>query len=111
MLNSILALAIFIIVMIASYVFIPRFLTRRALLQVIAIFRLNNALYPENAKTQEELGLNPVGYLQRITLRRDYKPNALMILINEGVIISTKDDRLYMVEEKLNEFLRLTGLK
>jgi hypothetical protein len=40
-----------------------------------------------------------------MTSLRDYKPNALQILMNEGAVASTEEGKLYLVEEKCREFL------
>jgi nifR3 family TIM-barrel protein len=60
---------------------------------------------PEKAKTRAELGLNPADFMTRITSLRDYKPQALQILMGEGVVASTEEGKLYLVEEKCREFL------
>lgn len=106
MLQAILFPVILFLLMIAAFVYIPRFMIRRAMRKVMAIFRYHNALRPENAKTRAEMGLNPLSFFQRIAAPRDYKPAALTILINAGVIIETPDGRMYMVEEKANEIFR-----
>jgi signal transduction histidine kinase len=51
------------------------------------------------------LGLNPADFMTRMTSLRDYKPNSLQILMNEGVVASTEEGKLYLVEEKCREFL------
>ena len=80
---------------------IPRFLTRRAALQIIKIFRKNNAIDIKTARTVHELGLNPPGMWERMGRRRDYKPRALSILRQEGIVQLTEDGRLYLSEDKL----------
>ena len=111
MLNSILFLALFFIIMIAALFIVTRVMMRRAIKQVVEAFRVHNAWRAENAKTQGELGLNPLTFAQRITKTRDYKPMALRMLVKEGVIILTDDGRMYIVEEKMNEFLKTGGWK
>jgi len=81
--------------------FIPRWLTRRAARQVIKIFRKHNAIDSKTARTVDELGLRPAGMMQRIGRRRDYKPQAMNVLLQVGVIQVTEDGRLYLSEEKL----------
>ena len=51
------------------------------------------------------MGLNPADFMTRITSLRDYKPQALQILMGEGVVASTEEGKLYLVEEKCREFL------
>jgi butyrate kinase len=86
--------------------YIRTFLTRRAIFKVIEIFYQHNALGINSAKTLHQLGLKRPDLLQRMMSRRDYKQNALQILVKRGIIIENEDGRLYMVEEKLDEHLR-----
>jgi hypothetical protein len=97
---------IFVIIVVGGGLYLRTFLTRRAIFKVIEIFYEHNALRKENAKTFHELGLEPPDFLQRITSRRDYKQNALQILMKQGIISENEDGRLYLVEEKLDENLR-----
>ena len=85
--------------------YIRTFLTRRAIFKVVEIFYQHNALGINAAKGLHELGLEPPDFLQRMTRRRDYKQNALQILIKNGIIVENEDGKLYMVEEKLDENL------
>ena len=90
----------------AGVLYIRAFFTRRAIFKVIEIFYQHNALGMNSAKTPYQLGLERPDFLQRVTRRRDYKQNALQILIKRGIISENEDGRLYMVEEKLDEGLR-----
>ncbi len=103
--GSILYPIFFFLLMIAALILIPRFMIRRALRQTIAIFRHFGVNSPEKAKTIAELGLNPADFMTRLTSLRDYKPNALQILMNEGIVASTEEGKIYLVEEKCREFL------
>jgi hypothetical protein len=82
---------------------IPRWRLRRAVRQVIAIFRNNNALDKKTAKTVDDLGLRPPGFVEGMFRGRDFKPYALTALLKAGIIKNTEDGRLYLVEEKLLE--------
>ena len=86
------------------------FLMQRAILKVIEIFYRNNALSLQTAKTIEELGLTPPDLLQRLTHLRDYKPQALKILIKQGIVKRTRDGKLYLLEEKLDPDVRYHDL-
>lgn len=74
---------------------------KRAILQVIRMFRDNNAAGIKNAKTEEELGFKRRSMLEGMFRPRDYKPNALTVLIRAEVIQMTEDGKLYLSEEKL----------
>ena len=97
---------ILMIIALGGALYIRTFLTRRAIFKVIEIFYQHNALGINRAETPHQLGLKRPDFLQRMTSRRDYKQNALQILIKRGIIIENEDGRLYMVEEKLDEHLR-----
>ena len=103
MLDAILVPALLFIVMIAAFLFIPRFMVRRAMRQVIARFREHRALDPQSAKTQGELGLNPLSFVQRMASPRDYKPTAMKILMSAGIIASTPDGKMYLLEDKVKQ--------
>ena len=97
---------ILMIIVFGGGLYIRTFLTRRAILKVIEIFYQHGALGTSSAKTLQELGLERMDLLQRMTRPRDYKQNALQILIKESIINVIEDGRLYMVEEKLDQSLR-----
>lgn len=86
--------------------YIRTFLTRRAIFKVIEIFYEHDALGTNGAKTLQELGLERPDILQRMTKPRDYKQNALQILIKEGIINVDENGRVYMIEGKLDQSLR-----
>ena len=98
--NVTIIIVIIIITLIALF-YVPRFMVNRAIRSVISIFRHNNAVALRDAKTIEELGLAPKHFLQRSFKTRDYKPYALQILINAGIIQTTEDGRLYLDEGQL----------
>ena len=94
------------IIIFSGGLYLRTFFTRRAIFKVIEIFYQHNALEIKGAKTPHELGLERPDILKRMTRRRDYKQNALQILIKRGIIIENEDKRLYMIERKLDESLR-----
>ena len=89
-----------------SVFFIPALLTRRAVFKVIKIFCRYDALSVKNAKSAEELGLNPPDFFERMFRPRDYKPYALRMLKQQNIVHTTGDGRLYMTEERLTSNLR-----
>jgi hypothetical protein len=106
--NSIRVFLILILMIIAfgGGLFIRTFLTRRAIFKVVEIFYQHNALAINCAKTPHVLGLERPDFFQRISRLRDYKQNALQILMKESIIVENEDGGLYMVKEKLDESLR-----
>ena len=76
------------------------FLTKRALKQVIEMFRAGRALTPQSAKTEAELGFRRKGIFE-IRGLRDYKPSAMQLLIRHEIIQTTEDGRLFLSKENL----------
>lgn len=99
---------IFIAIGIAFFaiMYIPAFMIKRAMVKVIKIFCRHNAVGARNAKTIDELGLRPPDFFQRLLKPRDYKPYALQILRKMGIIVGTRDGKVYMMEDKLDESLK-----
>ena len=101
---------LFILILLAvfgiSLFILPRFMLKRAMSQVIRIFRVHRSLSKDNAKTVEELGLKSHSFMERFMKPRDYKPYAIQILARQGILCQTEDGRFYLSEEKLNELLQ-----
>ena len=85
-----------------ALVIIPRWRLKRAISQVIQIFREHNAIDAKGAKTIDELSLRPRSSMEVMFRGRDYKPYALNFLIKAKIIQQTEDGRLYLLEEKLS---------
>ena len=94
MLEVLLVISFFIILLV-----VPTAMNRRAVLQVITIFKKHQALDAERAKTIEELGLSPQGF--RLRVMRDYKPRAVDMLIKAKIIEVTEDRKLYLLEKNI----------
>jgi hypothetical protein len=77
------------------------YVLKRAIRQVVQKFREVDALTPATAKTYEELGFVRKGLFQ-FKILRDYRPAALGLLMNRGVILITEDNRVYLSEEDLS---------
>jgi hypothetical protein len=102
---------ILMLILLAGLFAIQSLRAKKAFSQLIARFCQNNALGINNAKTVEELGLTPSGLSQSLGILRDYKSDALQMLLRTGIIHMTQDGKLYMTEEKLNENLRCSRLQ
>ncbi len=103
---SVLLVLILLVIAFGGGLYIRTFLTRRALFKVIEIFYEHGALGKSAAKTLQELGLERPDFLQRMTKPRDYKQNALQILVKEGIVSPDGDGKVYLIEEKLDQSLR-----
>lgn len=110
MLPTILLFCIIIVLLIAAF-FYSRYRMKKALREVINIFRLKEALDEDSAKTREELGLVPPSLLTRMMSQRDYKPYALQLMLGAGIIQTTTENKYYLSEislssSNLNEFAK-----
>ncbi|MFC2013029.1 hypothetical protein ACFLUE_01940 [Chloroflexota bacterium] len=99
--NDVLFIIIIIVAFLAAMLGIPYLMTRRAVKQVITIFRKNNAMSESTAKIIDELGLRPRTFLQGMFRSRDYKPQALNFLMRGEIVRTTEDGRIWMSEEAL----------
>jgi hypothetical protein len=94
-------IVLLIILFLVVIVFLPMLLNKRAVIQVIHIFNEHGALDAESAKSIMELKLTKPTLKDRMMRFRDYKPSALDSLIQVGVVQSTEDGRLFLLEERL----------
>ncbi len=99
--NTILITILVFAVLLAAIFVIPGWRLRRAIRQVIQIFRRHNATDAKNAKTDGELGLKPKPMLERMMSLRDYKPYALTVMVRAGVVQQTEEGKFYLSEDKL----------
>ena len=94
---------------IAAALFLSARMTKRAVGQVIAIFEKHNTVGIQQAKTVNELGLTPPNLMDRFTRMRDYKQNALSILMKADIVQTTEEGKLFISAQKLAE-LRSKGI-
>ena len=99
--SDVLFIVLMVLLFIVVVLFLPQWLMMRNVPKVIRIFRQNNAVGGKNAKTIEELGLLPKSMFQRMFSRRDYKPQALQLLIRTTVVEMTEEGKVYLSEENL----------
>ncbi len=100
--TDILWLIVLGIIMIVMVIGLPQLLIRRAIPDVIKIFKSRDAIGPGNAKTAEELEITSQTMVQRIWKPRDYKPRALQLLVNSNIVQMTPDGKFYISEENLD---------
>jgi hypothetical protein len=86
-------------------------MTKRAIGRVLEIFQKQSAIGPQGAKTVGELGLTPPSLMEKFTRMRDYRQNALSILIKTGIIHTSPEGKLFLPEEKLAELMSKGFLK
>ena len=89
--------------LLAGAVYLSRFLIKKAMRDVVAVFRRRGALDPKTALTGEDLGLVKAKLMDRMFKVRDYKPEALRLLAQAEVVKVTEDGRLYLSEAQLSD--------
>ncbi len=89
------------VLLIGALFIIPRWRLKRAIRQIIQIFRNSSATDIKNAKTADELELSPAGMREEMFRRHDYKPYALIALTRAEIIQRTEDGKLYLSEDRL----------
>jgi len=85
---------------------VQQFMMRRAIQQVLDIFRRHGADQAAGAKTIEELGLSPKSFIAKMTTLRDYKPDALKVLMQREIVAVTGEGKLYLKEDNLSPAFR-----
>lgn len=90
-----------LIVMVAVMWFVPRLMLKRAIRRVVQQFRTQGAISPESAKTPAELRLPQGGLFAGMGRMRDYRPYAIRLLRQAGIIMGTDDGTVYLCEEAL----------
>ena len=101
--NTIIFIVLIIVVLLVAMFIVPQWRLRRAIRQVIRIFRENNAVDARTAKTVQELGLGPRSMIEGLFRGRDYKQYALTALMKNDIINMTEGGRLYISEDKLRD--------
>jgi len=99
--SNVLAIVLLIIFFLAGFIFIPQLMLRRAIKQVIAIFRKHGATSSKSAKFVDEMGIKPKGMFSLNMGLRDYKYHALQALLKGEIVQLTDDGKAYLVEEKV----------
>jgi hypothetical protein len=89
--------------------YIRNILTRRAITKVVRSFYRHNALGTLSAKTLRELGLKRPDLVTRAVSPRDYRQQALKLLMKEEIVRVNADGLVYLVEENLAQNLRRRG--
>ena len=89
---------------------IQAFMVKRALKQVIDRFKAKHSLCSQGSKTIAELELQPPSFPERIYRLRDYKPDALKLLIRIGAVRLSAGGKMCLLERKLQHLRQNSGL-
>jgi hypothetical protein len=73
---------------------------KRAMRQVLKMFRNHEAFSAEKALFADELGMKAQGFI-RFNTWRDYKPNAMDLLIKNDIVKVTEEGKLFLSEDNL----------
>ena len=101
--NTIIFIVLIIVVLLLAMFIVPRWRLKRAIRQVIRIFRENNAVDTRTAKTIDELGLRPRSMIEGMFKGRDYKQYAMNALMKSDIIKMTEGGKLYLSGDRLQE--------
>jgi len=99
--SNVLTIILLIVLFLLGIIFIPQFMLRRAIKQVIAIFRRYGATSAKSAKMLDEMGIKPQGMFTMNFGLRDYKFHAVQALIKGEIIKATEDGKMYLLEDKV----------
>ena len=98
-----LTIIILILVALVAIVYLPNLLVKRTAKKIIRLMQMNNALDPKSARSPYEMNvLEQRPLINRIIGTRDYKPQALDVLIKMNIVKTTDDERIYLSEEELS---------
>ena len=89
---------------------IQAFMVKRALKQVIDRFKAKHSLCSQGSKTIAELELQPPSFPKRIYRPRDYKPDALKILIRTGAVRLSAGGKMCLLDRELQHLRQNSGL-
>lgn len=82
---------------------IPQMFIRSAGTQVVRILREHGATNETGAVLPLDVGLAPQPIWERALKRRDYKPKALGVFVQLGIVAQTDEGAVYLQEAKLEK--------
>jgi hypothetical protein len=89
-------LVLILLVLVVGSFFLSRHLARKAVRDLIKAFARVQALDPDSAVTQAEVGVVPRGLFNPRMGLRDYRPAALRLLMQADIVQLTSDGRVYL---------------
>lgn len=105
--GQVLFISIMILLAIAAGLIVPGYMTNRAMVEVIRIFREHEANDVWRAESAFQLGIGPRSLSERLQdPRRDYKPMALRALIEFGIVRQIGNQKFYLNEKSFAYFCR-----
>ena len=98
--DVILIIAMVVILVLAIFVILP-WRMRRAMRIIIRTFVEHNATSAKNAIAMDELKIKSQSIFSLRLKLKDFKKEALDVLLSTGAVQMTGDNRLYLLEEKI----------
>ncbi len=88
---------------------VPAYRLKRAILQVVGVFRTGNSFCSIGPKDVDEIGLtsNRGG----LFALRDFTPYALQVLVERGIVHLSEDGKMCLQEKEASDFLRSLRLE
>lgn len=82
---------------------VPLFGVRRAMRALVKLFREDEITSPLRAKTCSELNINLQSRARKAFAARDYRPDALKVLVQAKIVLIVEGDKVYLSEQNLKE--------
>lgn len=99
--NEFLLIALMVVILLVILFVYRPWRVKRAAYQVIDLFRAHNATTAKNALTLEELRISTPNILEAGFRFKDYKKDALDIMVRKGIIQTTDEFKFYLSEQTL----------
>ena len=96
-----LIIIIAIVILFVMALFIPRIMARSSMKKVIKTMINNKAVDRQSALTAEQLGFKQGTAWENVFSMRDYRPQALSMLVDSELVVKIKDNRYFLSLEKL----------
>jgi hypothetical protein len=98
---DLLIIVIALVCLVVAFISIPRFMVLNAMKKIIRTMIKEGAFNAHKAVPPEQVGVgrrDPWGGMLRM---RDYRPQALYMLVDSEIIVNTLDGRYYLSADKL----------
>jgi hypothetical protein len=101
--NNIYIIIIIVVLLIAWIIVGPNWLIFRAMKKVIKGLKKRNSYNQATASTAEEIGVKNEPMWSRMFKARDYRPQALIQLVQLDIVIQTPEGKYFINESKLQQ--------
>lgn len=98
---DLLIIVIALVCLVVAAIFIPRYMVLTAMKKIIRAMIKEDAFNIRNAMTPEQIGIGQRGPWGGMLRMRDYRPQALYMLVETEIIVNTMDGRYYISVDKL----------